>query len=234
MTTLGLAPEAWQAVLLSLQVAALAVVFSLPFGLALGWFLARKHFTGKAVVETLLNLPLVVPPVVTGYLLLVAFGVHGPIGGLLDRWFGLRVVFDYKGAALAAAVISFPLMVRSIRIAFTSIDARLEDAARTLGARPLDAFLTVSVPLARPGIIAGCVLSFARSMGEFGATIMIAGSIPGQTRTVPLYIFSLLSAPGGAEQAQAIVVVSILIALGALFCAEWLERRGTQVWSRAR
>ncbi len=222
---LGLAPEAWQAVGLSLQVAAAAVVLSLPFGVALGFLLARRDFAGKALVETLLNLPLVLPPVVTGYLLLVTFGVQGIIGGPLERLFGIRIVFDWKGAALASAVISFPLMVRAIRVAFTGVDERLEAAARTLGARPLDVFFSVSVPLARPGIIAGCVLAFARSMGEFGATIMVAGSIPGETRTIPLFIFNLLSAPGGAEQARAVVLVSVLIALAALFGAEWLERR---------
>lgn len=229
---LGLAPEAWQAVRLSLGVAAAAVVVSLPFGVGLGWLLARRDFVGKAFVETLLNLPLVLPPVVTGYLLLVTFGVQGIIGGPLERLFGVRLVFDYKGAALASAVIAFPLMVRAIRLAFASVDERLEEAARTLGAKPLDVFFSVSMPLARPGIIAGCVLAFARSMGEFGATIMVAGSIPGETRTIPLFIFNLLSAPGGAEQARAVVLVSVLIALAALFGAEWLERRGRRRMGR--
>lgn len=223
---LGLPEGAWEAIRLSLLVASAAVVGALPLGLGVGWLLARRDFAGKALVETLLNLPLVLPPVVTGYLLLIAFGAHGVIGGPLARWFGVRVVFDWKGAALASAVIAFPLMVRAIRVAFAGVDPRLEQAARTLGAGRLDAFFTVSVPLARPGIVAGCVLAFARSMGEFGATIMIAGSIPGETRTIPLFIFHLLSAPGGAEAARAVVGVSVFIALVALFGAEWIERRG--------
>src|SRR5262249_14505856 len=155
------------------------VAASLPAGIGLGWVLARRGFWGKEIIETLLNLPLVLPPVVTGYLLLVTFGRNGWLGQYLDRWFGLRLVFDWKGAALASAVIAFPLMVRAIRLAFSGLDQRLEQAARTLGASPWDAFCTVSLPLARNGIIAGSVLAFARSMGEFGATIVIAGSIPG-------------------------------------------------------
>lgn len=220
-----LSPAEWQAVRLSLLVAAVAVVVSLPFGIALGWLLARRKFRGKALVETLLNLPLILPPVVTGYLLLVTFGTRGPLGRCLYEWFGIRIVFDWKGAALASAVVSFPLMVRAIRVAFTMVDHRLEDAARTLGAGPLDTFFSVSLPPARPGIIAGCVLAFARSMGEFGATIMIAGSIPGETRTIPLFIFNLLEAPGGAEAARRIVIISIVIGAAALMMSEYLERR---------
>lgn len=215
----------WQAIRLSLLVALVAVGASLPFGVALGWLMARRQFRGKTVVETLLNLPLVLPPVVTGYLLLVTFGARGWIGRWLDAWFGIRIVFDWKGAALAAAVISFPLMVRAIRVAFAGVDPRYEGVARTLGAGPFDTLLTVSVPLARHGIIAGCVLAFARSMGEFGATIMIAGSIPGETRTIPLYIFNLLESPGGAQAATRIVVISVLIAAAALVFSERLERR---------
>jgi molybdate transport system permease protein len=223
-----LTPAEWQAVWLSAQVALVAVAASLPLGIALGWLLARRGFWGKEVVETLLNLPLVLPPVVTGYLLLVTLGRNGWLGRYLDAWLGLHFVFDWKGAAIASAVIAFPLMVRAIRLAFSGLDARLEEAARTLGASPWDAFLTVSLPLARNGIIAGCVLSFARSMGEFGATIVIAGSIPGQTRTVPLYIYSLLETPGGMEQCQRIVIVSILLAAAALVAGEYLERRGAR------
>jgi molybdate transport system permease protein len=215
----------WQAIRLSLKVAAAAVAASLPFGVALGWLLARRRFRGKALVETLLNLPLVLPPVVTGYLLLVTFGTRGWIGSRLDEWLGIRIVFDWKGAALASAVVAFPLMVRAIRVAFTSVDGRLEGAARTLGAGPLDTFFSVSLPLARHGVIAGCVLAFARSMGEFGATIMVAGSIPGETRTIPLFIFNLLESPGGAEAARRIVIVSVLIAAAALVVSEYLERR---------
>jgi len=214
-----------EAIRLSLVVATTAVVCSLPIGIALGWILARTRFVGKSLVETVLNLPLVLPPVVTGYLLLVLLGRRGPLGHLLETCLGVRLVFDWKGAALAAAVVSFPLMVRAIRVAFAGVDPRLEQVARTLGAGRLDAFCTVSLPLARHGIIAGSVLAFARSVGEFGATIMIAGSIPGETRTIPLLIYDELASPGGVERSVPLVVVSILIAATALAVGEWLERR---------
>ncbi len=210
----------------SLLVASTAVLGSLPFGVALGWLLARKRFVGKSAVETAVNLPLVLPPVVTGYLLLVLFGRNGWLGAALERWFGVRLVFDWKGAALAAAVVSFPLMVRAIRIAFTSVDRRLEQAARSLGAGPIDTFFTVSLPLARHGVIAGGVLAFARALGEFGATIMIAGSIPGETRTIPLFIYNELESPHGFEQARTVVVLSVVLAACALAAGEYLERRG--------
>jgi molybdate transport system permease protein len=221
-----LSPEQWQAVRLTLVVSATAVAVSLPLGIALAWLLAKRNFPGKFLVETLVNLPLVLPPVVTGYLLLVTFGRNGPLGALLDKWFGVQLIFDWKGAALAAAVVSFPLLVRPIRLAFASIDDRLIQAARSLGARPLDAFWTVVLPLARPGILSGCALAFARSMGEFGATIMVAGNIPGQTRTIPLEIYNLLESPGGAAEARTLVAVSILIAAAAMVLGEILERRG--------
>lgn len=218
--------EELQAIRLSVQVALVAVAGGLAPAIALAWLLARREFPGKALVETALHLPLVLPPVVTGYLLLVTFGTRGWLGGTLESWFGIRIVFDWKGAALASAVMAFPLMVRSMRVAFSLIDARLEDAARTLGASRWDAFVSVSLPLARHGIVAGCVLGFARSMGEFGATLMVAGSIPGETRTIPLFIYDLLESPGGVDAAQRIIVVSIVIAAGALFVSEALERRG--------
>jgi molybdate transport system permease protein len=214
-----------QAVVLSLQVACVAVMCSLPIGIALGWVLARKQFWGKTLVETAVHLPLVLPPVVTGYLLLVMFGRRGWLGGVLEEWLGVRFVFDWKGAALASAVMAFPLMVRSIRVAFTSVDPRLEQAARSLGAGPLDTFFTVSLPLARHGVIAGAILAFARSLGEFGATIMIAGSIPGETQTIPLLIYGELEAPGGIDRAWPLVVISILISIVAVAAGEWLERR---------
>jgi molybdate transport system permease protein len=201
---------------------------SLPLGIVLGWLLARKRFFGKAVLETIINLPLVLPPVVTGYLLLVAFGRRGLLGQYLEDWFGLRLVFDWRGAALAAAVVSFPLMVRAIRIAFTSVDPRLEQAARTLGAGPVDAFFTITLPLARHGVVAGSVLAFARSLGECGATVMIAGNIPGETRTIPLYIYNQLEIPGGIDRSLSIVMFSIFIAAAALAVGEWLDRRGGQ------
>jgi len=216
----------WSAIWLSMQVSFVGVLISLPFGIAIGWLFARKHFFGKAILETVVNLPLVLPPVLTGYLLLVAFGRRGFIGSHLEAWFGLRLVFDWKGAALAAAVVSFPLMVRAIRIALRSVDPKLEQAARTLGASPLDTFVTVSLPLARHGVIAGCVLAFARSLGEFGATIMIAGSIPGQTQTIPLYIFDRLQTSDGIEGSTSIVLFSVVIAAVALYLGERMERRG--------
>lgn len=223
-----LSPPEWQAVRLSLQVALAAVALSLPFGVAVAFLLARRRFRGKTVVETLINLPLVLPPVVTGYLMLVTFGSRGWLGRYLDAWLGVRIVFTWKAAALASAVIAFPLMVRAMRVAFSAVDRRLEAAATSLGAGPIDTFFSVSLPLASHGVIAGSVLAFARSIGEFGATIMVAGSIPGETRTVPLYIFSLLESPGGAEKAQRIVLVSILISAAALAVSERLERRAAR------
>jgi len=226
MGTWALSASEFEAVRLSVLVAATAVVVSLPFGVGLGWLLARKQFWGKSLLETVLSLPLVIPPVVTGYLLLVTFGRHGWLGRPLEQWFGIQFVFDWKGAALASAIIAFPLMVRAIRLAFTGVDARLERASRTLGASWWDTFFTVTLPLAKPGVIAGCVLAFARSVGEFGATIMIAGNIPGETRTIPLYIYDLLESPGGMEQSYRLVIVSVVIAAVALMAGEALERRG--------
>src|SRR5262245_2050619 len=214
----------WQAVRLSLLVAGTATLASLPFGVALGRLLARRSFRGKALVETAINLPLVLPPVVTGYLLLVLFGRKGVIGRHLNDWFVLTIAFVWKGAALASAVMAFPLMVRSIRLSFAGMDERLEQAARTLGAGRWETFLRIALPLARRGIIAGAVLGFARCLGEFGATIMLAGNIPGETQTISLYIYSQVNVPGGMEQSGRLVVVAILIAAGALLLSERLER----------
>jgi molybdate transport system permease protein len=213
-----------QAVRLTLLVSVVAVAGSLPAAVLLGWWTAKRNFVGKSVVEVLLNLPLVLPPVVTGYLLLVLFGRNGLLGGTLEDLFGLRLVFDWKGAALASAVVGFPLLVRPIRLAFGSVDDRLLQAARTLGAGRADTFWSIAFPLARPGILAGCVLAFARSMGEFGATIMIAGNIPGETQTVPLMIYSQLEAPGGFQNSTRLVVAAIVIAAAALVLGEWLDR----------
>ncbi|QDV25508.1 molybdate ABC transporter permease subunit [Aureliella helgolandensis] len=220
--------EQWEAIRLSLLVASFAVAGCLPLGIALGWVLARKQFFGKNLLETLVNLPLVLPPVVTGYLLLISFGRNGPVGSLLERWLGMRLVFDWKGAALAAAVVSFPLMVRAIRTGFSTVDRRLEQTARTLGASPLDCFFSISLPLALHGILAGCVLAFARSLGEFGATIMIAGNIPGETRTIPLQIYNQLESPGGIQQCTGLVLFSVLISAVALWVGGWLERRSAR------
>jgi molybdate transport system permease protein len=221
-----LAPEELQAIRLTLLVSAVAVLASLPLAIPLGWLLAKRNFAGKFLVETLINLPLVLPPVVTGYLLLVLFGRHGLLGSFLENVFDVRLIFDWKGAALAAAIAAFPLLVRPIRLAFSSIDDRLFQAARTLGASPLDAFWSILFPLARTGILSGCVLAFARSMGEFGATIMIAGNIPGETRTISLLIYSLLESPGGLQASARLVIASVLIAAIALLASELLERRG--------
>jgi molybdate transport system permease protein len=214
----------WSAIWLSLKVALTATGVSLPFGIGLGYLLARRPFPGKFLVETALSLPLVLPPVVTGYLLLVMLGRRGWIGSFLDQWLGLQLVFTWKGAAMASAVMAFPLMVRAIRVAFAEVDQRLELAARTLGAKPVEAFLRISLPLARRGIIAGAVLAFARGMGEFGATVMIAGNLPGETQTIPLFIYSQVNAPGGIEQSTRLVVVCIFIAASALGISEYLER----------
>lgn len=218
----------WQAVRLSVFVAFVSLVVSLPLAVAVGWLLAKRRFAGKFLVETLINLPLVLPPVVTGYLLLVVFGRHGVVGRYLEEFLGLRFVFNWKGAALAAAVVSFPLLVRPIRIAFAAVDDRLIQAARTLGASRLDAFWSVAIPLARPGILSGAVLSWARSLGEFGATIMIAGNIPGETRTISLMIYSLLESPDGVQQSWRLVIASLLIACVALAVSEWLDQHGRQ------
>lgn len=214
------------AILLSLWVSSVGVLLGLPPGLACGWLLARKSFWGKTILETIVYLPLVLPPVVTGYLLLIAFGRNGTLGILLESLSGVSLVFDWKGAAVAAAVVSFPLMVRSIRLGISSVDPTLEMAAQTLGATPWDAFWTITVPLARSGIIAGCVLAFARGFGEFGATIMISGNIPGKTQTMPLYVYDQMETPGGLEDATIVIIVAILIAAASLMLSELLERRG--------
>jgi molybdate transport system permease protein len=222
-----LAPEDWQAVALSVEVATLAVALSLPFGVALGWLLARKVFPGKTLVETVVNLPLVLPPVVTGYLLLILLGRRGWLGGWLYRWFDVEVALTWKAAVLAVAVMGFPLLVRAVRLAFQGTDPRLFQAARSLGAKPLDAFFTVSLPLARNGLLAGVLLAFARGLGEFGATLIFAGN-QRQTRTMPLQIFNMYNQPGTAyeERMWALVIMSILVAVIALALSEYLERRG--------
>jgi molybdate transport system permease protein len=223
----GLTTEDWQAVLLSVQIAALAALLSLPAGIALGWLLARKSFRGKSLVETLVNLPLVMPPVVTGLLLLYLLGKRGWIGGWLYRAFGIEIALSWRAAVLAVAVMGFPLMVRSIRLAFASFDTRLYQAARSLGAGPLDAFMSISLPLARDGIIAGTVLAFARGLGEFGATLMFAGIRP-ETRTLPIQVYLLNNQPGDLAEARMwrVVAVSVAVAFAALAVSEFLQRRG--------
>jgi molybdate transport system permease protein len=211
-----LTPTEWSALRLSFQVAALATVASLPLAIAVGYLLARFRFVGKWVLELLVDLPLVLPPVVTGYLLLVGFAPHGPFGRVLTGWLGIKIVFTWLGAALASAVVSFPLLVRAIRLGFQAVDPRFETAARSLGASRTRAFFTIALPLARRGLIAGFVLAFARSLGEFGATIMVAGNIEGHTRTIPLAIYTLFSQPDGMWGTWRLVGLSVLLACAAL------------------
>jgi molybdate transport system permease protein len=220
-----LTPEEMSALQLSVLVSSVAVLISTPFAVAVGYFLARTAWRGRWSVETIVNLPLVLPPVVTGYLLLVLLGRNGPIGGALDAVFGVRVVFAWSGAAIAAGVVGFPLMVRAARLGFESVDPRLAVAARSLGAGRLRAFVTVSLPLAAGGVIAGAVLGFARALGEFGATIMVAGNIPGQTQTIPLLIYSNAQRPDGLGGSWRLVAISVVIAAVALVLSEFMERR---------
>jgi len=187
--------------------------------------LARREFPGKTIVNGLVHLPLILPPVVVGYLLLVVLGRRGPLGAWLYDVFGITLAFTWKGAAIASAVMAFPLMVRAIRLSLESVDRRLEHAARTLGASPLRVFLTVTLPLTLPGILTGVVLGFARSMGEFGATITFVSNIPGETRTLPLALYSLVQTPGGGEGAMRLVIISVVLAMAALVASEVLTRR---------
>jgi len=225
-----LTPDEWVAVRLSLRIAAVATLVALPFGVAVAWLLARKNFWGKSLLDGFVHLPLVLPPVVTGYLLLIAFGRRGLIGSLLADHFGIVFSFRWTGAALACGVMGFPLLVRAIRLSIEAVDARLEDASRTLGASPFRVFLTVTLPLALPGIIAGMVLCFAKALGEFGATITFVSSIPGETQTISAAIYTYLQIPGGDASAARLVVVAIVISLIALVSSEWLARRaGTRL-----
>jgi molybdate transport system permease protein len=224
---LDLTPAEWTAVELSLRIAIVATAFALPFGIALGWLLARKKFWGKTLLDGLVYLPLVLPPVVTGYLLLISFGRKGPIGAFLDDHFGIVFSFRWTGAALACGVMGFPLLVRPIVLSFEAIDRRLEDAAATLGANRFWVFLTVTLPLALPGVIAGTVLCFARALGEFGATITFVSNIPGETQTISAAIYTLTQVPGGDAAAGRLVLIAIALALAALIASEWLARRAT-------
>jgi molybdate transport system permease protein len=220
-----LSPEDWTAVRLSLWVSAWATVFALPFGIAIAYVLARKEFWGKALVDALVHLPLVLPPVVTGYLLLIVFGRNAPVGAFLADKFGIVFAFRWTGAALSCGIMAFPLMVRAIRLSIEAIDRRLEEAASTLGANGLWIVTTVTLPLALPGIIAGMVLCFARALGEFGATITFVSNIPGETQTISAAIYTLTQVPGGDAAAMRLVVVAIVISLAALIVSEWFARR---------
>ncbi|MEC4729036.1 molybdate ABC transporter permease subunit [Shewanella sp. D64] len=221
------------ALLLSLKVSGVAVLFSLPAGIACAWVLARLHFPGKALLDSVIHLPLVLPPVVIGYLLLISMGRKGFLGERLYDWFGISFSFNWHGAALAAAIVSFPLMVRAIRQSFEHVDIRLEQAARTLGSSPLKVFLTITLPLTAPGIISGMVLAFARSLGEFGSTITFVSNIPGETRTIPLAMYSFIETPGAESQAGRLCIISIIIALVSLGISQWLTQKAQQRVSTA-
>ena len=220
-----LTADEWIALWLSAKVASCAMILCLPFGIALGWWLERGHFPGKFLVDALVQLPMVLPPVVPGYLLLLLLGTQGPLGSWLQSQFGIVVAFTWKGAALASAVMAFPLMLQPIRLAIRLIDARLENAATTLGSSPWRVFLTITLPLAVPGVIAGSVLSFARGLGEFGATMAFVGNIPGETRTLPLAIYSFTHMPDGEAGAMRLTLLSIGLAVVALLLSHWISRR---------
>jgi len=220
-----LTPAEWTAVALSLRVSVVATAVALPFGIAIGWLLARKDFWGKALVDGIVYLPLVLPPVVTGYLLLISFGRRAPVGAFLADHFGIVFSFRWTGAALACGIMGFPLMVRPIRLALEAVDRRLEDAAATLGAGRLLVFATITLPLALPGIIAGAVMCFARALGEFGATITFVSNIPGETQTISAAIYTLLQVPDGEGPAGRLVLLAIVLALAALLISEWFARR---------
>ena len=218
-------PAEWTAIRLSLKVAIWAVGMSLPLGVLMAFVLARKRFWGREVLDVFVHLPLILPPVVTGYFLLLLFGRRGPLGRLLWETIGFTFAFRWTGAALASAVVAFPLMVRAIRLSIEAVDRRLEDAAGTLGANPLWVFVTVTLPLILPGILAGAILAFARSLGEFGATITFVSNIPGETQTLPTAIYTFTQVPGGDTGALRLTLVSVLISSAALFLSEFLARR---------
>ena len=221
----GLTPDEWNAVRLSIKVATVAMLASLPAGIAVAFLLARGRFWGKTLLNGDVHLPLILPPVVTGYLLLLAFGRRGPAGAFLAEHFGIVFSFRWTGAALACGVMGFPLMVRAIRLSIEAVDRKLEAAAGTLGAHPLWVFLTVTLPLIVPGVIAGSILSFAKAMGEFGATITFVSNIPGETQTLPSAIYTFTQVPGGDEGALRLTLISIVISMGALVVSEALARR---------
>ena len=221
----SLSPLEIEAVQLSLKVSLWAVAISLPFGIAVAWVLARCEFPGKPLFDALIHLPLVVPPVVIGYLLLILLGRNGAVGGFLYETFGVTVAFSWQGAAVAAAVMAFPLMVRAIRLSIEAIDTRIEQAARTLGAGPVDVFFSVTLPLAGSGIVVGMILAFARALGEFGATITFVSAIPGETTTLPVALYGLAQVPGQEGSAIRLVILSIVIAFAAMFISEVIARR---------
>jgi molybdate transport system permease protein len=220
-----LSPDEWQAIRLSLDVATRSVLGSLLPAIGIAWLLTRRRFPGRSLLDALVHLPLVVPPVVVGWGLLMLFGIRGPIGAPLHEWFGVRLVFTTEGAALATAVMSFPLIVRSVRLGLETVDQGLEAAARTLGTGPVDRFVTVTLPLMSPGILAGAVTAFAAGLGEFGAVITFASNIPGETQTLPLAIYSATQTPGGEATAARLALVSFTLAISGLLLAELIARR---------
>jgi molybdate transport system permease protein len=225
---LGLTADDWIAIELSLRIGIVATLVSLPFGVAIAWLLARKDFYGRMILDSLVHLPLVLPPVVTGFVLLLLLGKRGPLGQWLESWFGISFAFRWTGAALASAVMGFPLMVRPIRLAFETIDPRLERAAGSLGANPAWRFALVTLPLAAPGILVGSLLCFARALGEFGATITFVSNIPGETRTIAAAIWTHVQAPDGDVPALRLSIVAAIIAVGALAVSEWIARRAAR------
>ncbi len=224
----ALTPAEWEAIRLSVRIATVAMIASLPFGIAVAWLLARCRFPGRTLVDGIVHLPLVMPPVVTGYLLLLLFGRRGPIGAFLESTFGIVLAFRWTGAALACAIMGFPLLVRAIRLSIEAIDARLEAAASTLGASRAAVFATITLPLMLPGILAGMVLSFARALGEFGATITFVGNIPGATQTISTAIYTYTQVPGGDVGALRLTAISIAISLAALIASDVLAHRMTR------
>ncbi|MCC0020940.1 MAG: molybdate ABC transporter permease subunit [Nitratireductor sp.] len=219
-----LGPEEWQAVRLSLKVALVATVASLPIGVFVAYALARWRFPGHQLLNGIVHLPLILPPVVTGYLLLITFGTQGAVGSFLKK-IGIVFAFNWTGAALAAAIMAFPLMVRAIRLSIEAVDSKLEEAGSTLGASRRQVFATITLPLILPGIVAGAILAFAKAMGEFGATITFVSNIPGRTQTLPSAIYTFLQVPGGEASAMRLVIISVVIALAALFASELVARR---------
>jgi molybdate transport system permease protein len=221
-----------EALTLSLSVASRSVLLSLPFAILLAWVLTRRQFVGRTILDAFVHLPLVLPPVVIGYILLLLFGTRGPIGGWLERAFGIELIFTRNGAALATAVMSFPLMVRAIRISLENVDRGLEDAARTLGAGAMDRFATITLPLMLPGVLAGAVTAFSAALGEFGAVITFVSNIPGETRTLPLALYSALQTPGGDSAAARLALISCVLGFGGLLLSEWFARRVRRMLGR--
>ena len=227
-----LSPSESEALSLSLSIAARSVALSLPLGILAAWVLTRRRFLGHTLLDAFVHLPLVLPPVMVGYLLLLLFGTRGPIGSWLQRAFGVELIFTRNGAALATAVMSFPLMVRAMRISLESVDRGLEEAARTLGAGAFDRFATITLPLMLPGVLAGAITAFSAALGEFGAVITFVSNIPGETRTLPLALYTALQTPGGDDAAARLAVISLLLGLSGLMLSEWFARRVRRLLGR--